>query len=498
MTLQLTSFQKTALLVGAVLFDFLFWNQLQGLNLLLWLLFLSGFVAGENPEALRSPYFRAALLSAVFSAGCAAWYGSGVAKLAAWVSLGLLVGWANQPPLRLVSNALLTALGKLDRTLIELAGMLRHPRLGSLEVRRAWYYGRLLGLPLVALLVFHLLFVMANPRYAALTISALDWFGNWLEWFLDRFSVPHLVFFLFGLLLTASALLRIPFGKRLAREVGRVEVLRRIRRPRTEARAGTSPLALRREYLAAIAAFGLLNALLAVVNGIDIQWLWFGFRPAPDFDLAQFVHEGTWVLIISILLAMALVLFFFRRNLNFYAPGLRRLRPLATLWVGQNAVLAISVGLRNYYYISAMGLAYKRIGVYCFLALVLFGLTTVLLKIWQQRSAFALVRLNGLAAWALLLVLAAGNWESWIVGYNLQARFRPYLDQRFLVQMPDRVLPLLAQHPNAFPDQLQELQTRLTEFRQTYPQRDWQSWNYADWQAYRTLTTAARPPLPRP
>ena len=46
-----------------------------------------------------------------------------------------------------------------------------------------------------------------------------------------------------------------------------------------------------------------------------------------------------------------------------------------------------------------------------FLLLVFFGLVTVLLKIWQRRSAYSLIRLNSLAVYAVLLLLAAGNWE---------------------------------------------------------------------------------------
>jgi hypothetical protein len=191
--------------------------------------------------------------------------------------------------------------------------------------------------------------------------------------------------------------------------------------------------------------FGLLNVLLLAVNAVDINWLWFGFEPAPGFDLTQFVHEGTYVLIFSILLAAGIMLWFFRRNLNFYQPGLPLLRWGATAWVVQNVVLAISVGLRNYYYIVYTGLAYKRIGVYGFLLLTLFGLGTVLLKIWQQRSAFSLVRLNSWAAYVVLMLLAVGNWEIWIAEYNLQPGFSR-LDIGFLLTMPPRVLPVLAAH----------------------------------------------------
>ena len=124
-------------------------------------------------------------------------------------------------------------------------------------------------------------------------------------------------------------------------------------------------LDLRKEWLAALAVFGLVNVLLLIVNIIDINWLWFGFVPEPNFDLAQFVHEGTYVLIFSILLAMGIVLCSSGAILISTVPacpGFARELPFGCCkmqcWPGR-------WGLRNYYYILHSGLAYKRIGV-CF------------------------------------------------------------------------------------------------------------------------------------
>jgi hypothetical protein len=56
------------------------------------------------------------------------------------------------------------------------------------------------------------------------------------------------------------------------------------------------------------------------------------------------VHEGTYLLILCILMAMGVLLWFFRGNLNFL-PDNERLRWLAHLWLAQNAMLALSVGV---------------------------------------------------------------------------------------------------------------------------------------------------------
>jgi hypothetical protein len=438
---------------GALLFDWLFWLEGTGLNVLVFTIFVVAaqlYLLPRHAAARRSGYFWLAVAGSVFSAGMVAVYGSGAAGLATLASLAMLLGYVNQPHLKLVLYAVLTAGHNWLLAGPRVLRGLRAPRHTGTGVRRGWFYARLLLVPLVILVVFHVLFTVANSRYEAFSSIVLNQLFHWLALLIPDISFAHLLFFALGFLLTAGALVVVPvhffadhesrFGEFIRRQRDRVASFG-VRRPDFSAKSFRS-LDLRKEFLAAAAVFGLVNLLLLVVNAIDINWLWFGFVPTANFDLAQFVHEGTYVLIFSILLAMGIVLWFFRRNLNFYQPGLPWLRWGATVWVLQNAVLAISVGLRNYYYIWHSGIAYKRIGVCFFLMLVFFGLGTVLLKIWQRRSAYSLIRLNSLAVYAVLLALAAGNWEPWIAGYNLQRRF-PSLDIGFLLAMPGRTLPVL-------------------------------------------------------
>ncbi len=514
---RISTLLGSLLVLATGLSDYLFWSQSLGFNVLIYMTFLVGAHLALLPShapVRRTAGFWVSLAGCLLSGGLVAWYGSGAAALAALASGLLLVGLVNQPPLRLVGSAALTAVLGVGPAVRAVLGNVRTPRQVGARLRRGWFYGRLLGLPLGALVIFQMLFAVANPRYGELSARFWEVLGNWLGRLLDAISVPHVLFLLLCGVGAAGALVAVPvhfftdyegrFGEFIGRQRDGVASFG-VRRPdfrRTDRRL----LDLRKEWLAAVACFGLLNALLLVVNVVDIRWLWFGFAPAPDFDLTQFVHEGTYVLIFSILLAAGIMLWFFRRNLNFYQPGLPLLRWGATLWTGQNLVLATSVGLRNYYYIVHTGLAYKRIGVYAFLLLTVFGLGTLLLKIWQRRSAFSLVRLNSWAAYAMLLGLAAGNWEIWIAEYNLQSRF-PRLDIGFLLAMPPRVLPVLAAHEAAL-DELptlvaeeadgyyhaispatahQQLHERLLAFRNAYPLQDWQSRTGTNEQAYAEL-----------
>ncbi|MGI4884361.1 MAG: DUF4153 domain-containing protein [Janthinobacterium lividum] len=514
----LTTAQKLLLPLGLLLFNWLFWDEKTGVNVLVYNVLVVGAQVGLRPRraaARRAGLFWLAAAGSLFSGAMAAVHGSGAAVLASAASLLLLLGYANQPHLRLLAYALLTGAAGTLRAALAVPRAWQGRVMSGAGARRGWYYGRLLLGPLAVLAVFHGLFAVANPRYADLSGRALAAVGEWLARLWPDWSLGHALFLGLGYVLTAGALVAVPvycfadhesrLGEWVRRQRDRVASLA-VRRPDFRVRS-FGALGLRKEWLMAVAVLGLVNALLLAVNLIDINWLWFGFEPAPGFDLAQFVHEGTYVLIFSILLAMALVLWFFRRNLNFYGPGLPWLRAGATAWVLQNAVLAGSVGLRNYYYIERRGLAYKRLGVCFFLLLTLFGLGTMLLKIWQRRSVYALVRRNALAAYAVLLVLAAGNWEVWMARYNLQLRFQT-VDVGFLLALPGRALPaLLADRArlNQIPRLTRETgyggvvvvgaadaQRRLDAAVAAWRQRQrtyagWQGWNYADWQAAKAL-----------
>ncbi|MDO7846898.1 DUF4173 domain-containing protein [Hymenobacter sp. M29] len=518
MQVPLAAQHKWALLLTAVLFKRLFWEQWLGLNGLLFMWTAVALQLWLLPRPQRGAWpFWVAVGGTLLSGVLMALYGSVMAGVAGWVSLALVLALVRWPALRSVSYALLTSLENFLHAGPAAANALWPAGRTADQVRRGWFYGRLLGLPVAALLVFHGLFVLANPRYARLTEQLTEALLRWMEWLYKAISVGHVLFWGLAGAVAGAVVLRGAARHYAERDAQSPEVLER---RRVRARRFFRLPDLRKQYVVALAVFGLLNALLLLVNAIDINWLWLGYHPATALEMKQFVHEGTYVLIFSILLAMSLVLWAFRSNLNFYVPGLPWLRRLATAWVLQNAVLAVSVGLRNYYYIVATGLAYKRIGVCAFLLLTLFGLGTIGLKIWQRRTTYSLVRLNGWAAYALLLALAAGNWEVWMVRYNLQ-RQRLHIDLSFLLELPGRALPALharravlaapgctpvlmrrawaetSDVEVAPPFALQQLAASTRAWCAEYEaHRSWQSWNYADWRAYQTVKAASGPPVP--
>ena len=140
-----------------------------------------------------------------------AWYGSDTAEWAALVSALLLLGLVNQPQLRLVSSAVGTALGgAYCRPLLLIVSSVHAPQGVGGRLRRGWFYGRMLGLPLLALGIFQTLFAVANPRYGALSAQVWRTIGAWLDRVLAAISGPHVLFFIACGLVAMATLVVVP------------------------------------------------------------------------------------------------------------------------------------------------------------------------------------------------------------------------------------------------------------------------------------------------
>jgi hypothetical protein len=211
------------------------------------------------------------------------------------------------------------------------------------------------------------------------------------------------------------------------------------------------------------------------------------------------VHEGTELLIVSIVLAMMILLFFFKGNLNFYKRN-KWLKAGAYLWIAQNTILVVSVFIRDYYYIQRYGLAYKRIGVLFFLLMVLIGLLTVSIKIWKKKTNYFLFRANAWAGITILVLATTIHWDELIAAYNLKRIDTITPDIQFLLRLSDKTLPLLdtnivrlqkkqqemaksagVSNSSYCPDcLLTSLKQREAIFANEQEHVTWLSWNYAD------------------
>jgi hypothetical protein len=364
-------------------------------------------------------------------------------------------------------------------------------------------------IPVVFFFAFYAIYSYANPIFNNYSNSFWDSINNFLKQLLVDYPPIRFMFILFGLFIITGALfnrnirvflkidlsclnilLRDKYRKLVSRTDEHNETAKRVR-----SFFRFKMTSLKTENKIGIILLILVNMLLLILNIIDINFVWLNFDSSQVENLAYFVHEGTYYLIFSIVLSMAILLYYFRGNLNFYGKN-RVLKYGACLWIVQNAIMAVSVGLRNYYYIEHYyALSYKRIGVFIFLALVVTGLVTMFLKIYGKKTAFYLVKINSLAVFIVMLVLGSVNWDESIAKFNISNPDKNAIDLDYLLNLPDASLPVLYENKEIFNrsilrndsylfpeyyEGLSALYKKIDAFKEKQKAYSWLSWNYSD------------------
>ncbi|MCB9169865.1 MAG: DUF4173 domain-containing protein [Flavobacteriales bacterium] len=492
--------------VPALLFDRLFWQQGMGVDILLFSVLIIGMHFIRFGWSSASVPSRVLAVGTFIASAMVVVHDSVAAILAAWSSLFLFAAMVQRPSLRSPMSGMGEWVMNVSRVPSSVLTALNEALEGRPSTASGWRWLRLSVLPVLALLIYVRIYRSANPRFDALTAGIFDRIGAWSTYLFDEVLTAHAFFLLLAIYLSAALLRRhtTPLIERWEAAHPDTLLRRRVRRLRWLAPSSMFPL--ERERQRGVLLLIGMNALLLVVNIVDIDWLWFGFTVPPDFSLKQFVHEGTWLLILSILLSMIILFHLFRGNQNFH-PKAGSLRILALAWVAQNFLLGISVFLRNYHYIEFHGLAYKRIGVIVFLALVLVGLITLFRKIQRRWSVFHVLRVNAWAAYAMLLALSLVDWDGLIVRYNLDHWNPGQIDVDNYLRMSDKVLPQvyaglpeidaqIAKHrtnvvrwvhhldPQVFRE---DLDRQRRAFLDRHAHKEWPSWNWADERTFQRL-----------
>lgn len=487
--------QLVLVFILTIVHNVLFWNQYFGVNTLVFTGVIISVLAIIKTERFKNVYVVSSICGVFFSSIMVVLHGSSVAKFAYVTSFTIFIGFLNAETLR---NFFYTFVAVIERFAIlpalyenEFKSLLKSDNSSSNSYKRKL---KLSLIPLVALLVFYWLFKFANPVFDKITADFGAYIAKQIGFIFQDISFGRLFFALLGFVIASMLIIKNHPLNIVLFENKQSDILSRNRKPREAlnlSQAVFKMLALKNEYQSGLLMLGLINVLLLFVNAIDINWIWFNFDPKSVSNLSQFVHEGTYLLIASILLSMGIMEFLFRKNLNFY-PKNEWLRRLCYVWILQNVILVISVGLRNYHYISEHGLAYKRIGVVFFLMLTLYGLITQFIKIKMVKSAYFLMRVNSWSFYIVMLLLAAFNWDIIITKHNLSHPKKENIDLSFLLDMSPKTLPIMLEY--AKENKLEQFQRDILEdkkrfFIQDYESRTYLSWNYADQKAYEFLNT---------
>ena len=147
--------------------------------------------------------------------------------------------------------------------------------------------------------------------------------------------------------------------------------------------------------------------------------------------------------------------------------------------------------MRNWRYVTEYGLAYKRIGVFIFLVILITGLVFLYLKIKEKRSFFYLLRRNSWAIWSVLLLASIVNWDMVITKFNLSdIPNNKEVDLDFLTyELSDKNLYFLEENSeeiikNGKKGNIsvnQAVKDKWLNFQRRTEKHSWLSWNYADY-----------------
>lgn len=483
----------------AGLYVFLFHGTGTGLNLLLFELF-AAVALWATRRAPYPPLARLAFGGVLLTAAMAVVHGSMLAVVVNMTSVGLAVGVLLAPELNALHRSAVLAFAHFTAVPMALLRAIPFPQrhLPHMGITPRGVLS-ITVVPLV-LLLFIAMYRASNPHFDQFMATVFGW--------LDNLNIALLGSFLIGLMISGFLLLTTRNETLLHWAASGSDQLL----PPLEGSDGPK---VNNEVLIATVLLAGLNILLLIANVLDIKYVWTGFAFNGQY-LKQFVHEGTYLLLLSILFGAGIVLYYFRGDLNFHRRN-RMMKLLSYAWLGQNVVLALSVGMRNYWYIHYYALAYKRIGIGFFLLALCICLVLVMIKVQRGRTSHYLLRTNAVVVYCVGLVMALFNWDGIIARYNMDHREQAFVHLDFLARLSDKALPYLARSPEELekiaahnaeliggaerysrhlyitPEEYRTLiDQRVNDFVVDYPDRSWKEWNWADARAYHALKASPK------
>jgi len=220
-----------------------------------------------------------------------------------------------------------------------------------------------------------------------------------------------------------------------------------------------------------------LNLLLLVFLVTDIIYL---STPnvTNESQYSQSVHQGVYALLLSIICAIAVILYYYRGNLNFFIKN-KSLKSLSFLWIVLNLILTTTTFYKNYSYVSELGFTYKRIGVFIYLLLIIGGLLTVGIKISKQKNFLFLIRSNTTIAFSILFISSAIPWDVLITKYNLAQIKNP--DLSYLMSLDNSNSGYLLEYANKNTNKLtpaenEQILSRKNRYTKSLQARAWQEY----------------------
>lgn len=413
------------LIATVALYSFLFYQQTAGINFTLFTIALITALLIKDNALLKNTSWKLAAVGSLVSSICIGYYGNGLSITANIISLSMLSALSYNGHTSVIAS-LLFSFYSYSSSLAFMFLDWQKRKAAKINANPSVKRWSLIIIPMIITLLFFFMYRSSNALFNNFTKSInFDFISfNWIS-----FTLGGLIL-LYGFFYHQKIKAIAELEKNASNTIDPLTA-------KTITLFGKT-LSVNDEEFSGKLLFLLLNLLLLVVNTLDVHFMVIDNKLPEGVTYSEFVHQGTGMLITSILIAIAIILFYFRGALNFSEKS-RIIKILAFAWIIQNAFMICSTMFRNNMYVSEYGLTYKRIGVYVYLILTLIGLITTFIKIIQIRTNTYLFRVNGWLFYAVLVTAAFVNWDRLIADFNIHKAKQVQAD--YLLELSYTILP---------------------------------------------------------
>ncbi|WCO00853.1 DUF4153 domain-containing protein [Psychroserpens ponticola] len=417
--------KQTLIIIASILSSFLFFEQSIGINLLIFSIITIIVLAFNNLKQFKDTKILLYCLVYVTTSVFVFIQDSSLSIFANCVAFFTLIGKISQSKTSIYINWLNGVFTSITGLFFRRVNAKKNIENTSPKKEVDFLHiAKLIGIPTLFIIVFVLLYKNGNPMFNDLVEQINFNFINF-QW---------LLFTVLGYYLISNIVNPIQVEPATSNDLNTKNNLYKsktfsIEKLKKEKQLGTTLL-------------GLLNLLIILFIVTDIASL-MSVETIKASDMSTQVHNGINTLIASIIIAIVIILHFFRGDLNFYSEN-KTLKNLTYLWILLNVVLIALIAIKNQTYITSFGLTYKRIGVHIYIFLTLVGLITTFIKVMTIKNMVFLFRLNTQIVFAILILFSAINWDTTITKYNLD-NANSY-DLQYLINLSDANAILLKHH----------------------------------------------------
>ena len=403
-TFNFKNMKKHHLILGcSAVFTLLFYKESVGVNLAIFGLLLTGLIYSFYRNRFTDHSYWALMIASILSCLAFAWYGDFVSFLALALSVIFLQFKTQEAKLKIVQVfplVFLNGITSLGRILMFSQWLPKREIKNDFAKKLIAY----VIIPTVFVALFFMVYAFGSDHFSALftdytldlnifqvvLIALLGFYISFTFW---NYWLPEICY-------DKNSLLNNDFSNEI-----------RVSNQKTfpfldidfERRSGEITLLL-------------LNALLLVfIATYNYEQF---FEVIEKSKLSSATHERVNAVIFSIVMAVGVILFYFKGGFNFDEKA-KKMKQLSKIWIVLNGILIISAIIKNSEYVSFFGLTYKRLGVYAFLCLAIIGLFFAFLKISKQKTNAYLFNQMVWYFYGTILLCSFVNWGNLITTYNI-------------------------------------------------------------------------------